>query len=56
MAMTTARARGVAIDSDELKGQLKFIAEFLGENRAGYREGKGQGGQADTAGYALVAH
>src|SRR3954471_12793 len=55
MAMTTARARGVAIDSEELKGQLQSIAEFLGENRAGYMEGKGQGGQADTAGYALVA-
>jgi hypothetical protein len=55
MAMTTARARGLAIDSDELKGQLKAIVEFLGDNRAGYLEGKGQGGQADTAGYALVA-
>src|SRR5688500_4156785 len=55
MAMTTARARGVAIDSEELKGQLQHIVEFLGENRANYLEGKGQGGQADTAGYALVA-
>jgi hypothetical protein len=55
MAMTTARARGLAIDAEELKAQLKSIAEFLGENRAGYLEGKGQGGQADTAGYALMA-
>jgi hypothetical protein len=55
MAMSTARARGVTIDSEELKGQLQHIVEFLGENRAGYTEGKGQGGQADTAGYALVA-
>lgn len=54
MAMTTARERGVAIDAEELKGQLKAIAEFLGENRARYLGGKGQGGQADTAGYALV--
>jgi hypothetical protein len=54
MAMTTARERGVAIDAEELKGQLEAIAEFLGENRARYVEGKGQGGQADTAGYALV--
>ena len=54
MAMTTARERGVAIDAEELKGQLKAIAEFLGENRDRYLEGKGQGGQADTAGYALV--
>jgi predicted esterase len=55
MAMTTARQRGVAIDSEELKGQLQHIADFLGGNRTGYLEGKGQGGQADTAGYALVA-
>jgi Squalene-hopene cyclase C-terminal domain len=55
MAMATAQARGLAIDSDELKAQLKSIADFLGENRAGYREGEGQGGQADTAGYALMA-
>ena len=54
LAMTTARQRGIAIDEDELKNQLQFIAEFLGKNRAGYLEGKGQGGQADTAGYALV--
>ena len=55
LAMTTARERGVAIDSEELKAQLEHIAEFLGENRANYLEGKGQGGLADTAGYALVA-
>jgi len=54
MAMTTARERGVAIDAEELKRQLEAIAEFLGENRDRYLEGKGQGGQADTAGYALV--
>lgn len=55
MAMTTAQQRGMTIDADELKNQLQFIADFLGKNRAGYLEGNGQGGQADTAGYALVA-
>lgn len=55
MAMTTARARGVTVDADQLDAQLKSIVDFLGGNRAGYTEGKGQGGQADTAGYALVA-
>lgn len=55
MAMITARARGVAIDSEELKGQLQSIVDFLAENRERYLEGKGQGGQADTAGYALLA-
>jgi hypothetical protein len=54
MAMVTAQERGLAIDAEELKAQLRFIAEFLDGNRAAYLEGKGQGGQADTAGYALV--
>ena len=54
LALTAARARGFAIDEMELKKQLEFIAEFLGKNRESYLQGKGQGGQADTAGYALV--
>ena len=54
MAMTTAQARGLEIDTDELKEQLRFIAQFLDGNRDNYLAGKGQGGQADTAGYALV--
>src|SRR3954468_2906929 len=36
MAMTTARARGATIDSDELKAQIQSIVEFLGDHRAGY--------------------
>lgn len=55
MALTTAQQRGVNIDADELKSQLQYIADFLAKNRSAYLEGKGQGGQADTAGYALVA-
>lgn len=54
MAMTTARDHGLTIDGGELKEQLQYIADFLGKNKDGYLEGKGQGGQADTAGYALV--
>lgn len=54
LAMTTARDRGIAIDDDELKSQVRHIADFLEGNRTRYLEGKGQGGQADTAGYALV--
>ncbi len=53
MALTTARSRGLAIDEEELKEQLQFIADFLDGNRANYRKGRGQGGQVDTAGYAL---
>jgi hypothetical protein len=53
-ALTAARTRGFPFADADLKKQLDFIAEFLGKNRAEYREGKGQGGQVDTAGYALL--
>src|SRR5262249_10355272 len=53
LALTTAKARGFAIDEEHLKEQLAFTADFLDKNRANYRKGKGQGGQVDTAGYAL---
>lgn len=55
LAMTTARSRGFAIDEPELERQLAFIADFLSRNRESYLQGKGQGGQVDTAGYALLS-
>jgi hypothetical protein len=55
LALTTARTRGLSINEEELSRQLQFIADFLGRNRASYLKGKGQGGQVDTAGYALLA-
>ena len=55
MALATAREHGFKIDGDELQKQIKFTANFLEKNRAHYLAGKGQGGQADTAGYALWA-
>src|SRR5262249_39834415 len=53
LALTTARRRGFAIGDADLPGDLDFIADFLDGNRENYLKGKGQGGQADTAGYAL---
>lgn len=53
MAVTTARDRGFAIDGENLRQQLKFTADFLAKNQEGYSQGRGQGGQVDTAGYAL---
>jgi hypothetical protein len=53
MALVTARTRGLAIDDAHLQTQLQFTAEFLKRNKERYLEGKGQGGQVDTAGYAL---
>src|SRR5262245_49559328 len=54
LALTAAKAKGLAINQDELSTQLEFIAGFLKKNREQYLQGKGQGGQADTAGYALI--
>jgi hypothetical protein len=53
MALTTARSRGIAIDAQNLRRQIQFTAEFLAKDRTNYLAGKGQGGQALTAGYAL---
>jgi hypothetical protein len=55
MALTTARERGLAIDGENLRQQVQFTADFLARNRTNYLDGKGQGGQALTAGYALWA-
>lgn len=53
MAVAAARSRGFTSDEQELGEQIKFITEFLGKNREAFAAGKGTGGQADTAGYAL---
>ena len=53
MALTTARARGFTVDAENLRQQIQFTADFLAKNRTNYLAGQGQGGQADTAGYAL---
>src|SRR5258705_1841888 len=53
MALTTARLRGIKIDTENLRRQVQFTADFLAKNRTNYVAGRGQGGQALTAGYAL---
>ena len=55
MALSMAQTRGFKINAEELQKQVKFTANFLTLNRTNYLAGKGQGGQADTAGYALWA-
>lgn len=52
-ALTAARSRDLSIDEEEVRKHLQHIADFLGKNRNNYRKGQGQGGQVDTAGYAL---
>jgi len=53
LAMVTSGLRGFETRTEDVQKQLVFIADFLEKNRKNYREGKGQGGAADTAGYAL---
>lgn len=55
LALSAAKARGLKIDDDELQKQVKFSADFLAIGQKQYLVGKGQGGQIDTAGYALWA-
>jgi hypothetical protein len=54
LAMTTAKAHGFDIDEKTLQQQIKHTIAFLDKDRGNYEMGKGQGGQADTAGYALL--
>lgn len=54
-ALTIARSRGFKIDNEHIQTQVQFTADFLAKNQANYLAGKGQGGQIDTAGYALWA-
>lgn len=53
LAFTTARNRGIEVRGVDLQKQTEHIAEFLERNHENYLKGKGQGGQVDTAGYAL---
>jgi hypothetical protein len=53
LAFTLAQSRGVTVPAWDLPKQTDFIAAFLARNRDQYRKGHGQGGQVDTAGYAL---
>jgi hypothetical protein len=53
LALVAAKGRGFTIDDKSLQKQLRHTAAFLEGNRVNYAMGKGQGGQADTAGYAL---
>lgn len=55
LALAAAKEHGFKIDEEEMTKQLAFITDFLGKNRENYKLGKGTGGQADTAGYALWA-
>jgi hypothetical protein len=54
LAFHSARRHGFTVKDDDVKEQTDFIADFLGRNKAKFKKGDGTGGQADTAGYALL--
>ncbi|RPH40781.1 MAG: hypothetical protein EHM91_10735 [Planctomycetota bacterium] len=53
LALSAARDRGFKIDDGRFKAILEHTESFLKKSRERYAQGKGQGGQADTAGWAL---
>jgi hypothetical protein len=53
LALAEARKRGLAVDEKNWKAQLQHTLKHLQRGRESYRKGRGQGGRADTAGYAL---
>jgi hypothetical protein len=55
LALSAAKSKGFQIDEAELARQIEHTVKFLEKNRENYLQGKGQGGQADTAGYALFS-
>jgi N-acyl-D-amino-acid deacylase len=55
LALTAAGARGFSIDGANLRAQLDHTAAHLNRGKERYASGRGQGGKALTAGYALWA-
>src|SRR5262245_48021807 len=54
IAFATAKGRGFDVPDDLLKSQADHIASFVETNRERFKDGRGTGGQVDTAGYALL--
>jgi len=55
LALSTARPQGFQVSAEGIQKQLQFTADSLAKNVDNYRQGRGQGGQTATAGYALLA-
>ncbi|MCI0700442.1 MAG: terpene cyclase/mutase family protein [Planctomycetia bacterium] len=54
IAFATAKGRGFDLPADLFKSQATHIASFIESNRERFADGRGTGGQVDTAGYALL--
>jgi len=53
LALSAARARGIDVPKKFFDSQAEHIAGFLATHKEDFRAGRGTGGQAATAGYAL---
>lgn len=53
MVLSKAQKDGFSVDSENLEKQVQHTVAHLKRGLANYREGRGQGGQVITAGYAL---
>jgi N-acyl-D-amino-acid deacylase len=53
LALVEARKRGFTIDEENLRTAVELTHKHLEGGRDRYLDGRGQGGKADTAGYAL---
>lgn len=53
LAIEHVRERGFTIDAGNLEASIEHAYKFINGGRNSYESGKGQGGKADTAGYAL---
>ncbi len=54
LALAAAQDRGFDVPAKFFAGQAEHIAEFLATNKKQFLEGKGTGGQAATASFALL--
>jgi N-acyl-D-amino-acid deacylase len=53
LMLKEAQSRGFSIDEENLTAQLDHTAAHIKRGEESYRGGQGQGGKADTAGWAL---
>ena len=53
MVLSKAQKDGFSVDPENLEKQVQHTVAHLNRGLANYREGRGQGGQVITAGYAL---
>ncbi len=54
LAFATARSRGLAVPATLIAAQAEHVAGFLNTNRERFKDGRGTGGGAATASYALL--